>query len=97
MRVKIILDEIFCEALIVRQAVEIRIESTLICCHKGEKLWVDQFFLDVNCDFVGEDLLQIAIDRICILIERKQHLGFDVVKLSVVNSGGELVLYGLLR
>jgi hypothetical protein len=42
-------------------------------------------------------LLQIAIDKICILIESKQHLGFDVVKLSVVHSRSELVLYGLLR
>ena len=64
MWVKIILDEILSEALIIGQAVEIRIESTLICCHKREKLRVDQLFLDVNCDFVREYLLQIATDRI---------------------------------
>ena len=62
MRVKIILDEIFCESLIISQAVEIGVESALICSHKGEKLRVDQIFLLLNCYLVREDLLQITTD-----------------------------------
>ena len=57
MRIEIVLDQVLSEPFKVCQAVEVRVEATLISCHECEESRIDEFFLHVNGDLVREYLL----------------------------------------
>ena len=57
MRIEVVLDKVLSEPFEVCQAMEVRVEATLICCHECEESGIDEFFLHVNGDLVGEYLL----------------------------------------
>ena len=57
MGIEIVFDKVLSEPFEVRQAVEVRVEATLVGGHECEESGVDQLLLHVNGDFVGENLL----------------------------------------
>ena len=56
-RIEIVVNDVLSEALEIRQAVEVGIETTSVCCHECEEFRVDKLLLLLDCDFVWKHLL----------------------------------------